>query len=122
MFKDMVENYVPFANGGSGKGTDGHSHHWQRTLCWVADATDNAPSRFMVDDRCVGKDLQNFSLMLSLWEDTKTGSKWAVVNRCYLPDDLPDVVVLPCTPGINEHVREGLIEGPCEVFSPNKFK
>ncbi|XP_026448097.1 uncharacterized protein LOC113348513 isoform X1 [Papaver somniferum] len=70
------------------------------------------------------------SKLQSLWEDTKTGSKWAVVNRCYLPDDLPDVVGLPCTPEINEvyesnhgsTVRAGLIQGPCEVLFPNKFK
>ncbi|KAI3973819.1 hypothetical protein MKX01_030395 [Papaver californicum] len=70
------------------------------------------------------------SKLQSLWEDTKTGSKWAVINRCYLPDDLPDVVGRPCTPEINEvyesnhgsTVRAGLIQGPCEVLSPNKFK
>ncbi|KAI3920508.1 hypothetical protein MKX01_000847 [Papaver californicum] len=70
------------------------------------------------------------SKLQSLWEDTKTGSKWAVVNRCYLPDDLPDVVGRPCTPELNEvyesnhasTVRAGLIQGPCEVLSPNKFK
>ncbi|OVA10065.1 Bromo adjacent homology (BAH) domain [Macleaya cordata] len=70
------------------------------------------------------------SKLQALWEDTKTGSKWAIVNRCYLPDDLPEVVGRPCTPENNEvyesnhgsTVRASLIQGSCEVLSPNKFK
>ncbi|XP_042477773.1 uncharacterized protein LOC122059156 [Macadamia integrifolia] len=65
-----------------------------------------------------------------LWEDNKTRKKWAIVNRCYLPGDLPEVVGRPCTPEINEvyesnhdsTVLTGLIQGPCQVLPPNKFK
>ncbi|KAK9127832.1 hypothetical protein Syun_016629 [Stephania yunnanensis] len=38
----------------------------------------------------------------ALWEDTKTGMKWAVMNRCYFPADLPEVVGRPCTPETDE--------------------
>ncbi|KAF8410802.1 hypothetical protein HHK36_003339 [Tetracentron sinense] len=67
---------------------------------------------------------------LALWEDNKTTSKWVIVNRCYLPGELPEVVGCPCTPEYNEvyesnhdsTVMAGLIQGPCEVLPPNKFK
>ncbi|KAF5201411.1 Phd finger protein, partial [Thalictrum thalictroides] len=66
----------------------------------------------------------------ALWEDTKTGSKWAIVNSCYFPADLPEVVGRPCSPESNEvyesnhgsTVRAGLVQGTCEVLPPNKFK
>ncbi|XP_048420174.1 protein piccolo isoform X1 [Pyrus x bretschneideri] len=65
----------------------------------------------------------------SMWEDRKTGSKWAIVNRCYFPGDLPENVGRPSTPESNEvyqsnhdsTVMAGLIRGPCEVLSPAKF-
>ncbi|XP_058080212.1 uncharacterized protein LOC131228526 isoform X2 [Magnolia sinica] len=65
-----------------------------------------------------------------LWEDNKTRLKWATVNRCYLPSDLPEVVGQPCTPENNEvyesnngiTILVGSILGPCKVLAPNKFK
>ncbi|XP_010270097.1 PREDICTED: uncharacterized protein LOC104606535 [Nelumbo nucifera] len=70
------------------------------------------------------------SKLQSLWEDTRTRSKWAAVNLCYLPSDLPEVVGQPCTPEVNEvyesnhdsTVMAGLIQGPCDVLPSNKFK
>ncbi|KAJ4976452.1 hypothetical protein NE237_001558 [Protea cynaroides] len=70
------------------------------------------------------------SKLQALWEDNKTRSKWAIMNRCYLPGDLPEVVDQPCTPENNEvyesnhdsTVMAGLIQGPCQVLPPNKFK
>ncbi|KAM1041199.1 hypothetical protein ACFX13_031150 [Malus domestica] len=69
------------------------------------------------------------SKLQSMWEDRKTGSKWAIVNRCYFPGDLPENVGRPSTPESNEvyesnhdsNVMAGLIRGPCEVLSPAKF-
>ncbi|KAL5700122.1 hypothetical protein ACHQM5_025611 [Ranunculus cassubicifolius] len=69
------------------------------------------------------------SKLQCMWEDTKTGTKWANVNSCYLPADLPEVVGRPCSPENNEvyesnhdsTVRAGSIQGPCEVLPPNKF-
>ncbi|KAM1100827.1 hypothetical protein PS1_007228 [Malus domestica] len=69
------------------------------------------------------------SKLQSMWEDRKTGSKWAIVNRCYFPGDLPENVGRPSTPESNEvyesnhdsTVMAGLIRGPCEVLSPAKF-
>ncbi|XP_077221319.1 uncharacterized protein LOC143855020 isoform X2 [Tasmannia lanceolata] len=69
------------------------------------------------------------SKLQALWEDNKTSSKWAIVNRCYFPDDLPKVVGRPCTPEKNEvyesnhgsTIIAGLIRGPCEVIPPNKY-
>ncbi|PON94168.1 Autoimmune regulator [Trema orientale] len=66
----------------------------------------------------------------SMWEDSKTGSKWVIVNRCYFPADLPGNVGRPCTTDGNEvydsnhdsTVMAGLIQGPCEVLPPAKFK
>lgn len=40
--------------------------------------------------------------MQALWEDNKTGLRWATVNQCYFPRDLPEVVGRPCTPEYNE--------------------
>ncbi|KAF6144968.1 hypothetical protein GIB67_013319 [Kingdonia uniflora] len=70
------------------------------------------------------------SKLQAFWEDTKTNSQWASVIMCYFPSDLPHVVGLPCTPEDNEvyesnhgsTIRAGLIQGPCEVLPPNKFK
>ncbi|XP_043690030.1 uncharacterized protein LOC122640839 isoform X2 [Telopea speciosissima] len=79
---------------------------------------------------CSGNDNLRPSKLQALWEDNKTRSKWAIVNRCYLPSDLPEVVGRPCTPENNEvyesnhsgTVMAGLIQGPCQVLPPNKFK
>ncbi|XP_038688705.1 uncharacterized protein LOC119987872 [Tripterygium wilfordii] len=70
------------------------------------------------------------SKLQAMWEDSKTGSKWVTVNRCYLPNDLPESVGRPCPPESNEvyasnhdsSVMAGLIQGPCEVLLPAKFK
>ncbi|XP_010274120.1 PREDICTED: uncharacterized protein LOC104609484 [Nelumbo nucifera] len=70
------------------------------------------------------------SKLQALWEDTRTRSKWAIVNRCYSPSDLPEVVGRPCMPEDNEvyesnhesTVMAGLIQGPCDVLPSNKFK
>ena len=37
-----------------------------------------------------------------MWEDSKTGSKWVVVKRCYFPIDLPEAVAYPCAPESSE--------------------
>ncbi|PIA38232.1 hypothetical protein AQUCO_02800125v1 [Aquilegia coerulea] len=76
------------------------------------------------------KSKSRMSYIKALWEDTKTGSKWAIVNSCYFPADLPEVVGRPCSPESNEvyesnhgsTVRAGLVQGTCEVLPPNKFK
>ncbi|KAJ4981218.1 hypothetical protein NE237_032055 [Protea cynaroides] len=79
---------------------------------------------------CSNNDSLRPSKLQALWEDNKTRTKWAIVNRCYLPGDLPEVVGRPCTPEKNEvyesnhnsTVMAGLIQGPCQVLPPNKFK
>lgn len=70
------------------------------------------------------------SKLQTMWEDTGTGSKWVMVNRCFFPGDLPEAVGCPCAPESNElyesnnesSVMAGLIRGPCEVLPPGKFK
>ncbi|KAK9268865.1 hypothetical protein L1049_001389 [Liquidambar formosana] len=70
------------------------------------------------------------SKLQAMWEDSKTRSKWVIVNRCYFPGDLPEVVGRPCAPENNEvyesnhdsTVMAGLIQGPCEVLPLDKFK
>ncbi|KAL5548487.1 hypothetical protein UlMin_003718 [Ulmus minor] len=70
------------------------------------------------------------SKLQSMWEDSKSGSKWVIVSRCYFPGDLPENVGRPCSPESNEvyesnhesTVMAGLIQGPCEVLPPTKFK
>lgn len=37
-----------------------------------------------------------------MWEDTGTGSKWVMVNRCFFPNDLPEAVGCPCAPETSE--------------------
>lgn len=37
-----------------------------------------------------------------MWEDSRTGSKWVIVTRCYFPGDLPENVGRPCSPESNE--------------------
>ncbi|KAE8125468.1 hypothetical protein FH972_020273 [Carpinus fangiana] len=69
------------------------------------------------------------SKLQSMWEDSKTGSKWVIVTRCYFPGDLPENVGRPCAPESNEvyesnhesTIMAGLIQGPCEVLPPAKF-
>lgn len=65
-----------------------------------------------------------------LWEDDDTGSKWARVNWCYYPNDIPQVVHRP-TPPEKDEVYEsnhgdnnlvGSIQGPCQVLSSEKHK
>ncbi|KAG6689795.1 hypothetical protein I3843_11G190200 [Carya illinoinensis] len=64
-----------------------------------------------------------------MWEDSRTGSKWVIVTRCYFPGDLPENVGRPCSPESNEvyesnhesTIMAGLIQGPCEVLPPVKF-
>lgn len=64
-----------------------------------------------------------------LWEDDDTGSKWARVNWCYYPNDIP--VVHRPTPPEKDEVYEsnhgdnnlvGSIQGPCQVLSSEKHK
>ncbi|CAK9163889.1 unnamed protein product [Ilex paraguariensis] len=69
------------------------------------------------------------SKLQAMWEDSKTRSKWVMVNRCYFPDDLPEEVGCPPVPESNEvyesnhesTVMAGLIQGPCEVLPPRQF-
>ncbi|XP_044462951.1 uncharacterized protein LOC123193925 [Mangifera indica] len=66
----------------------------------------------------------------AMWEDTRNGSKWVKVNRCFFPGDLPEAVGHPCAPESNElydsnsenTMMAGLIGGSCEVFTAGKFK
>ncbi|XP_043692726.1 uncharacterized protein LOC122643145 isoform X2 [Telopea speciosissima] len=66
------------------------------------------------------------SKLQALWEDNKTRKKWATVKPCHLPE----VVGWPCSPEDSEvyesnhdsTVMAGLIQGPCQVLPPNKFK
>ncbi|XP_068668388.1 uncharacterized protein [Aristolochia californica] len=70
------------------------------------------------------------SKLQGLWEDNKTKSKWALLNKCYFPFELPAVVGRPCTPEIDEVYESNhgnviaarLIQGPCQVLPPIKFK
>ncbi|XP_011047529.1 PREDICTED: uncharacterized protein LOC105141853 isoform X2 [Populus euphratica] len=70
------------------------------------------------------------SKLQAMWEEIETGSKWVLVSQCYFPGDLPAAVGHPCAPESNEvyesnhesSVMASLIEGPCEVLPPNKFK
>lgn len=43
-----------------------------------------------------------YCLLQTMWEDTGTGSKWVMVNRCFFPGDLPEAVGCPCAPESNE--------------------
>ncbi|GAV85863.1 BAH domain-containing protein [Cephalotus follicularis] len=69
------------------------------------------------------------SKLKGMWEDSKTGSKWVIVNRCYYPDDLPESAVLPSTPENSEvyesnndsTVAASLIQSPCDILPPSKF-
>ncbi|ERN10016.1 hypothetical protein AMTR_s00013p00237850 [Amborella trichopoda] len=66
----------------------------------------------------------------TLWEDNRTGAKWAHVNWCYYPDDLSQLVGRPATPGTDEVYESnyganklvGTILGPCSVLSVEKYK
>lgn len=70
------------------------------------------------------------SKLQAMWEEIETGSKWVLVSQCFFPGDLPAAVGHPCAPESNEvyesnhesSVMASLIEGPCEVLPPNKFK
>ncbi|XP_057977908.1 uncharacterized protein LOC131164612 [Malania oleifera] len=70
------------------------------------------------------------SKLQAMWEDSKARSKWINVKQCYFPGDLPEVVGHPCTPESDEvyesnrdrTVMAGLIQGPCGVLPPDKFK
>lgn len=65
----------------------------------------------------------------SMWEDSKTRSRWVIASRCYFPADLPKGVGRPFAPDNNEvyesnhdtAIRAGLIEGPCKVLPPRLF-
>ncbi|XP_044474340.1 uncharacterized protein LOC123202449 isoform X2 [Mangifera indica] len=70
------------------------------------------------------------SKLQAMWEDTRNGSKWVKVHRCFFPGDLPEAVGRPCAPESSElydsnsenTMMAGLIEGPCEVLTSRKFK
>ena len=38
----------------------------------------------------------------ALWEDTRSGTKWAIVNCCYYPSGLPENIQKPETPENDE--------------------
>ncbi|KAI9184820.1 hypothetical protein LWI28_001394 [Acer negundo] len=70
------------------------------------------------------------SKLQAMWEDTRTGYKWVMVNRCFFPGDLPEAVGCPCSPESSElyesnnesTVMAGLIRGLCEVLPSAKFR
>ncbi|XP_008798852.3 uncharacterized protein LOC103713628 [Phoenix dactylifera] len=63
------------------------------------------------------------SKLQSLWEDNKSGSKWATVDLYYFPNDLAGTVSQPSTTENSEvyasnnkkTIMAGSINGPCEV-------
>ncbi|XP_059666460.1 uncharacterized protein LOC132312203 isoform X2 [Cornus florida] len=69
------------------------------------------------------------SKIQAMWEDGTTRSKWVIVNQCYFPGDLPEVVGCPCAPESNEvyesnhpcTIMADLIQGQCEVLPLRKF-
>ncbi|VFQ82514.1 unnamed protein product [Cuscuta campestris] len=69
------------------------------------------------------------SKIQTMWEDTKSGTKWVTVTRCYSPRDLPASVGRPCSLESSEvylsnfesSVMAGLIQGPCEVLPSSRF-
>ncbi|XP_073124395.1 uncharacterized protein [Henckelia pumila] len=69
------------------------------------------------------------SRLQSMWEDNNNTTKWATVNRCYFPGDLPAAVGRPCglescevyESSCGRALMAGLIESPCQVLPPRKF-
>ncbi|XP_073312921.1 uncharacterized protein [Primulina huaijiensis] len=69
------------------------------------------------------------SRLQAMWEDNNNTTKWATVNRCYFPGDLPAAVGRPCglescevyESSCGRALMAGLIESPCLVLPPRKF-
>ncbi|CAA7407910.1 unnamed protein product [Spirodela intermedia] len=63
------------------------------------------------------------SKLQALWEDTRSGAKWATVHCCYYPNNLPENVQKPAIPENDEvydtNVAKAIlvesISGPCHV-------
>ncbi|KAL6010264.1 hypothetical protein ACLOJK_000695 [Asimina triloba] len=87
------------------------------TVYWVGDVLRISGQKVYYSSCCVNGTLyklQDYSLLCpsnkritpsklqALWEDKETGSKWATVNHCYFPDDLPKSVGRPCSPEDSE--------------------
>lgn len=95
--------------------------------CWV-----NGTLHKVEDHVLISSDSTDMSpsKLQSLWEDTKTGTKWASVDTYYLPDDLSDVANRPSAPDNNEvyasnkrsTIMASSIHGPCEVLPIDKFR
>ncbi|KAK9002385.1 hypothetical protein V6N11_025068 [Hibiscus sabdariffa] len=77
-----------------------------------------------------GQDKLIPSKLQAMWEDSRTGTKWLVVKRCYFPSDLQEGVAHPCAPETSEvyesnndsTVMASSIRCPCEVLPAAKFK
>ncbi|KAJ8649183.1 hypothetical protein MRB53_002206 [Persea americana] len=131
-------------NGNGGRHGSISSLDGMHSVDWVGDALEIVDGKAYYASCCINGavyKLQDRALFSNnkklspvklevLWEDNKTGSKWATVNHCYFPSDLPAVVGRPCTPEYNEvyesnhrsTIMVGLIHGPCEVLSPDKYR
>lgn len=78
---------------------------------------------------CSSNDKLIPSKLQAMWEDNITRSKWITISQYYFPGDLPEDIRKPHAHERNEvfesnhdrNVMAGLIQGPCEVLSPDKF-
>ncbi|KAK6934516.1 Zinc finger, PHD-finger [Dillenia turbinata] len=92
------------------------------TVDWIGDISQIVDEKKYYQSCCING--------VAMWEDSKTKSKWVMVNRCYFPGDLPEAVGCPCAPESNEvyesnhgsTLMAGLIRGPCKVLPPNAFE
>ncbi|XP_010913211.1 uncharacterized protein [Elaeis guineensis] len=115
------------------------------TVDWVGDVLQVVDEKMYYQSCCVNGILyklqdhvlidfncQKFvpSKLQSLWEDNKSGSKWATVDLYYFPSDLAETVSQPSTTENSEvyasnnkkTIMAGSIHGPCEVLAIDKFR
>ncbi|RVW29964.1 PHD finger protein [Vitis vinifera] len=101
---------------------------YQQAIHQAFNDSSSSYSYRIIPDILYGKCFYLF--LQGMWEDSKTRSKWVMANQCYFPSDLPEVVGRPSAPESNEvyesnhdsAITAGLIQGPCEVLPPDKFK
>ncbi|RVW79862.1 PHD finger protein [Vitis vinifera] len=116
---------------------------------WIGDVLRVVEEKTFYQSCCINGDILYGKCFLpflqGMWEDSKTRSKWVMANQCYFPSDLPEVVgrrVLRKAMSIalplftchlvnivdvyesnhDSAITAGLIQGPCEVLPPDKFK
>ncbi|KAK3199839.1 hypothetical protein Dsin_023254 [Dipteronia sinensis] len=126
-------------------GSSGLSVDFLHGVEWSGDVVQIVDGKLFYQSCCIGGvtyKLQDHALLHSspdrlipsklqaMWEDTRTGYKWVMVNRCFFPGDLPEAVGCPCSPESSElyesnnesTVMAGLIRGLCEVLPSAKFR